>query len=112
MPPPTSGMAIMSTSVRAGSDIATFVEPLGLYIVQKEACALRGYAPPDDAARRKHEGFIQELLGEFPMMGGRPAADVALIEERWYENPGIYEHLFATGQVQGDGNVKSVSYPP
>jgi hypothetical protein len=29
------------------------------------------------------------------MMGGGPAADVALIEERWYEDPGICDDLFA-----------------
>jgi hypothetical protein len=46
------------------------------------------------------------------MMGGCPAANVALIEERWYENPGICDHLFATSQVQRHRNIKPMSYPP
>jgi hypothetical protein len=44
---------------------------------------------------REDKGLIEKLLGKFPMMSGGPAADVALIEERWYEDPGICDDLFA-----------------
>jgi hypothetical protein len=55
---------------------------LAFHVVQQENRALRGHTLLDNTARGKDEGFIEELLGEFPMMGGRPAADVALTEKR------------------------------
>jgi hypothetical protein len=50
--------------------------------VEQESSSLRGYALPDDAARGEHKGFIEELVSEFPMVGGSPFADVALAEKR------------------------------
>jgi len=70
-------------------------ETFWLHVVQYESGTLGDYAPFCETPRSEDEGFIEELLGKFPMMGGRPAADVALVEERWYENPGICDQLFA-----------------
>lgn len=70
-------------------------ETFWLHVVQDENGTLDDHALFCETARSEDEGFIEELLGKFPMMGCRPAADVALIEERWYENPGICNQLFA-----------------
>ena len=88
MPPPTSGAAIISTSVRAGSEIDDLrrtapqrfqsEEALRLHVVQHENRTLGDHALFCDPPRSEDEGFIEELFGEFPMMGGGPAADVAL----------------------------------
>ncbi len=66
-----------------------------LHGVQHEDRTLGDHTILCNTPRSEDQGLIEELLGEFPMMGGRPAADVALIEERWYEDPGICDHLFA-----------------
>ena len=63
--------------------------------MQQENSALRRDTLFDDATRCEDDGLVEKLLGEFPMMGGGPAADVAVIEERWYEDPGIGDDLFA-----------------
>ena len=87
-------------------------ETFGLHVMQHENRTLGGHAFFGDTPRREDEGFIEELLGEFPMMGGRPAADVAFAEERWYEHPGICDHLFAASQVQRHRNIEPVPYAP
>jgi hypothetical protein len=65
--------------------------------MQEESCALCIHAFLRDSACRKDEDFIEELFGEFPMVGCRPTADVALIEKRWHKHPGVCDHLFAAG---------------
>src|SRR5437899_5701826 len=45
------------------------------HVVQYESGTLGDYAPFCETPRSEDEGFVEELLGKFPMMGGRPAAD-------------------------------------
>ena len=82
------------------------------YIMQQECGALRGHMLQGDTARSKDEGLIEELLGEFPMMSGSPAADVALTKERRDKHPWICDDLFAASQIQGHGNIKPMPDPP
>ena len=73
---------------------------------EQEDRALRRHAFLDDTARRENEGFIEELLGQFPVMRGRPAADIALAEERRDKHPGIGNDLFAPGQIEGHRDIE------
>ena len=87
-------------------------ESFRLHVVQYENRTLGDHAFFCNTPCSEDEGLIEKLLGKFPMMGGRPAADVAFIEERWYEDPGVCDHLFAASQVQWHRNIKPMSYPP
>src|ERR1700722_2097371 len=64
-----------------------------------------------DTARCKHEGFVEELFGEFPMMSCCPATDIALTKKRGNKDPGICDDLFATGEIQRHGNVEPMPDP-
>ena len=59
-------------------------ETFRLDVVQHENRTLGDHAFFCNTPCSEDQGFIEKLLGKFPMMSGRPAADVALIEERWY----------------------------
>jgi hypothetical protein len=87
-------------------------EPFRLHVAQHENRTLGDHAFFCNTPCSEDEGLIEKLLGKFPMMGGRPAADVAFIEERWCEDPGVCDHLFAASQVQRHRNIKPMSYPP
>ncbi len=79
--------------------------------IQNENRALGIHARFCETSSCEDENLVKELLGQFPMMGCRPAANVAWIEEGWCEYPWIWEHLLATGEFERDGNVESMSDP-
>src|ERR1700722_10293080 len=56
-------------------------QTFALHAMEPKSDALRVYALLNHTSGREYQGFVEELLGEFPMVGGRPAADVAFAEE-------------------------------
>src|SRR5262249_5135365 len=84
---------------------------LGIYVLQLESCPLRRYSLLGNTACGKDESLIKELLGEFPMVGGRPSADVGLTEECGNEYPGICNYLVDAGEIQRYRNVEPVPNP-
>jgi len=51
-------------------------------VIQQGYGALRHDTLFDDAARRENDGLVKELLGELPLTGGGPVADIGLSEQR------------------------------
>lgn len=76
--------------------------------MEKECSALRDNMFFADPAGGKDKGLVEELLGEPPMVGGGPAADVALTEEHRDKYPGVCDDLFAACEIQGHRNIESV----
>jgi hypothetical protein len=58
-------------------------------VMKHEDCALGCHSPFDDAARCEDDGFVKKLLGQIPVMGGRPAPDIAFAEQRGHQHPRI-----------------------
>ena len=81
-------------------------------VVQNENDALRGRTFLDDAAGCENDGFVEKLLGQFPMVGGRPASDIALTKQGRDEHPGISHDLFVAGQVERHGNIEPMPDAP
>src|ERR1017187_59199 len=86
-------------------------QTFGFHAMEPKNHALRYHSLLNDAAGSKYQSFVEELLGEFPMVGGCPAADVAFTEKCRDKHPGICNHLLAAGQVQWHGNIETVTYP-
>src|ERR1700722_11914939 len=85
-------------------------QTFGFQAMELKNNARRCYSLLNDAAGSKYQGFVEELLGEFPMVGGCPAADVAFTEKCRDKHPGICNHLLAAGQIQWHRNIETVPY--
>jgi hypothetical protein len=61
--------------------------------VQRENRPLNDHTTFCAAPRSEDQGLIEKLLSEFPVMGGRSAAEVALIEKGWRMESGGCDNL-------------------
>lgn len=98
--------SLLAQAAKAGMVTYEFAARLALgEIKMKTAEAARGRAEllalEKEAATRGYKLIERQA---------RVLADMARM--CWHEHPGIRDHLFAAGQVQGYGNVEAVSYSP
>src|SRR5260370_40868864 len=73
---------------------------------------MRGHTLLHDPARREDKRFIEKLLCKLPVMGRRPASDIAWAEQRGHEDPGIGHDLLVTGEVKRHGNIEPMADAP
>jgi hypothetical protein len=79
-------------------------------MMRQENYTLSRHALLENTSSRKDDGLIEELFGEFPIMSGRPTADVALTEKRREEHPRIGYNLFVTCQFDWNMNIQAMTY--
>lgn len=80
--------------------------------MKQEDDALGDHAFFGDPASREDNGLIEELLRQLPVVGGGPAADIALTKEGRNQHPRIVDKLLAAGEIEWHRNIEPVPDAP
>jgi len=64
------------------------------------------------APRGVDDNIPENLLGQVPVLGGGPSADIGRREKRRHKNPGILHDLFSVKELQLDRYISADPHPP